>query len=200
MKLRILAFVTVLMFSTNGVLAMDSGGSFAIKGVGLSKCATFVEKVKQKEEAALARYVGWIAGFLTASNQHVTATFDLTPWQNIRTLTLALVNHCDRNADMRFGEAVVRMAASLHANRLTEKSELIPIEREGKKHYVYKETVNRMQARLAELGLYTGDINGEFNDATKQALVTFQTENKLEATGMPQQKTMFELLRKPKTQ
>ena len=133
---------------------------------------------------------------MTASNQHLKDNFDITPWQNIRTLTLALVNHCDKNADMRFGEAVVRMTGSLYNDRLASKSELMPIEHEGKKHYVYKESMRRTQAKLSELGLYTGDINGEFNDATQEAIKTFQAEHKLKETGMPDQNTVFQLLRK----
>jgi len=198
MKLRNLAIAVMLLFSANSVLAIDPSGAFAVKGVGLSKCSAFVDVAKGKDHTALSRYVGWVAGFISASNQNVAKTFDLTPWQNIRTLTLALVNHCDKNADMRFGEAVVRMAASLFADRLTEKSILLPLEHEGKKHYVYQESVRRTQAKLSELGLYTGDIDGQFNDATKQAVTTFQTENKLSATGLPDQKTMFVLMRKPK--
>ena len=119
MKLRNLAFIATLLLPVTQALATDSSGSFAVKGVGLSKCSAFVDAAKGDDKTILSRYVGWIAGFLTASNQHVTATFDLTPWQNIRSVTLALVNHCDRNADMRFGEAVVRMTAALHADRIT---------------------------------------------------------------------------------
>lgn len=186
----------VLMCSATNAFAMDSAGSFAVKGVGLSKCSVFVDVAKGQDQGALARYVGWIGGFLTASNQHLKDNFDITPWQNMRTLTLALVNHCDKNADMRFGEAVVRMAGSLYKDRVTSKSELMPIEHEGKKRYVYKELMRRTQAKLSELGLYTGDIDGEFNDATKEAIKTFQAEHK-EETGMADwQSTIFQLLRR----
>ncbi len=195
MTLRNLIAAALLCSATN-TFAMDAQGSFAVKGVGLSKCSDFVAVAKGQDQGALARYVGWIGGFVTASNQHLKDNFDITPWQNMRTLTLALVNHCDKNADMRFGEAVVRMAGSLYKDRLTTKSELIAIEHEGKHHYVYKEPIRRTQAKLSELGLYSGDIDGDFNDATKTALMTFQTERKLKETGMPDQNTIFQLLLK----
>ena len=187
---------TALLCSVTNAFAMDAAGSFAVKGVGLSKCSAFVEVAKGQDQGALARYVGWIGGFVTASNQHLKDNFDITPWQNMRTLTLALVNHCDKNADMRFGEAVVRMTGSLYKDRLTSKSELIPIEHEGKQHYVYKESIRRTQAKLSELGLYSGDIDGDFNEATKTAIKTFQAERKLPETGMPDQNTVFQLLLK----
>ena len=84
MKLRHLSIAIVLMFSAHNALAVDSAGSFAVKGVGLSKCSAFVEVVKAKETATLSRYIGWVAGYISASNQHISNTFDLTPWQNIR--------------------------------------------------------------------------------------------------------------------
>jgi hypothetical protein len=197
MKFHKLAFTVTLMLSTTVALAADSAGTFAVKGAGLSQCSKFVAVAKSEDQAALSNYVGWIAGFITASNQHSSETFDLAPWQSIRTLTLALVNHCDRNADMRFGEAVVRMAASLQTTRLREKSELLPIEHEGRKHYVYKETVRRMQVRLQTLGLYGGALDGQFSEATMLALKKFQTEKEITASGFPDQKTMFELSRNP---
>lgn len=186
----------VLICSATNAFAMDAAGSFAVKGVGLSKCSAFVEVAKGKDPGALARYVGWIGGFVTASNQHLKDNFDITPWQDIRTLTLALVNHCDKNADMRFGEAVIRMTGSLYTDRLVSKSELMPIEHEGRQHYVYKESMRRIKAKLGELGLYTGEIDGEFNDATKEAIKTFQAERKLTETGVPDQNTVFQLLHK----
>ena len=198
MTLHKLTIAALLMCSLHAVRAADSSGSFAVKGVGLSKCSDFVDIVKGKEPAKLSRYVGWISGYISASNQHATNTFDLTLWQDIRTLTLALVNHCDRNADMRFGEAVVRMTASLAADRLDEKSELVPIEHDGQTLYLYKEAIRRTQTKLSALGMYSGDVDGQFNDATKQAVSAFQIKRKLPATGVPEQKTMFELMRKSK--
>ena len=88
------------------------------------------------------------------------------------------------------------MAASLVPDRLNEKSELTAIEHEGKQHYVYKEMIRRTQTQLSELGMFSGEVDGEFNDATKQAVVAFQSDRKLPATGLPDQKTMFELMRK----
>ena len=179
--------------------AADTGGSFAVKGVGLTRCKDFVAAVKEKKSDQVAMYVGWIGGFMTASNQLTTETFDLTPWQNVRTLTAALVNHCDKNADTRFGAAVVRMANALKPDRLMERSILVPIEHEGRRHYVYKEAVRRAQAALTDLGMYSGDVNGDFDAATRAALETYQKEHSLTATGLPDQTTLFRLFRKPRS-
>ena len=48
MKLRHL-IAAVLLCSATNAFAMDAAGSFAVKGVGLSKCSAFVEIAKGKD-------------------------------------------------------------------------------------------------------------------------------------------------------
>jgi hypothetical protein len=177
-------------------LASDAAGSFAVKDVGLARCENFMEAVKTKDKGQIARYVGWLGGFLTATNQRVPETFDLTPWQNSRTLTAYLANHCGKNPDLRFGAAVVQLSAALHEDRLREKSDLVPIEHEGQTHYVYREALRRAQAVLADRGMYSGNMDGEFNEETRTALKAFQGEKALNETGLPDQETLFRLLQK----
>ena len=178
--------------------AADANGSFAVKGVGLTKCSQFVETVKEKNREALAQYIGWLAGYLTANNQHQDETFDLTPWQNLRTITSLMAGYCDKNGELRFVRAAVNLVQALQADRLVDNSELIPIQYEGRDHYVYREAIRRAQARLAELGMYGGDIDGGWNDATRAALETFQKEKEMPVDGLPQQRTLLELFRDEK--
>lgn len=182
-----------LLMLPAALMAADEGGAFAVKGAGLTKCSDFVAAVQEKHPEKVPAYVGWVGGFLTASNQHGEETFDLTPWQNVRTVTSALYAYCDKNADVRFGEATARMAAALRKDRLVSRSDLIPIEHEGNTAYVYREAIRRAQAALAERGVFTGDITGEFDDATRIALEAFQKENKLPENGLPDQRTLFTL-------
>lgn len=175
--------------------AADAEGAFAVKGVGLTRCSDFVAAVQGVEKDRIAMYVGWIGGFMTASNQNKDETFDLTPWQNVRTLSSALMAFCDKNADMRFAEATARLAASLGRDRLVNRTELVPISHEGKNHYVYKETLRRVQAQLAEKGLFSGDVNGEFDEPTRAAIETYQTEKKLPVSGLPDQRTLYSLFK-----
>ena len=187
-----------LLAATGAARAADADGSFAVKGVGLTKCSDFVKAAKEKNAEQIAQYVSWLGGFLTASNQHMTETFDLTPWQNVRTLSGLLASYCDQNADLRFVAAAARLTNALRADRLVTPSELLPIEYEGKTHYMYKEGMRRTQARLAELGLYTGSLDGTYGDGTRAALETFQKENSLPVNGMPDQRTLLLLFRTKK--
>lgn len=184
-----------LLVVPQAVMAADENGAFAVKGLGLTKCSEFVAAVKEKNKEKASSYVGWVGGFITGSNQNAELTFDLTPWQNVRTVTSALFAFCDTNADMRFGEAAARMTAALRKDRLVSRSELIPIEHDGNTAYVYKEAIRRAQAALAERGIFTGDITGEFDGATRSALETFQKENKIPESGLPDQRTLFMLFR-----
>jgi hypothetical protein len=187
--------VLALLILPVGVMAADEGGAFAVKGVGLTKCSDFVTAARDKKPEQVSMYVGWVGGFITGSNLNKSATFDLTPWQNMRTLTSALMAFCDKNADMRFAEASVRMAAALNKDRLVSRSDLIPIQHEGNTHYVYEEALRRAQAVLAQRGLYTGEIDGKFGKGTRGALEAFQKENKLPESGLPDQQTLFTLFK-----
>lgn len=177
-------------------MAADAAGSFAVKDVGLARCETFTDAVKAKDEGKVARYVGWLGGFLTATNQRVPETFDLTPWQNSRTLTAYLANHCGKNPDLRFGAAVVQLSTALHEDRLREKTDLVPIEHDGQTHYVYREALLRAQAALADLGMYSGNLDGNFGEQTRTALKAFQAQKALPDTGLPDQETLFRLLQR----
>ena len=188
-----LVLVTLFWLSPGTVLAADADGAFAVKGVGLTRCSDFVASVQGKDRNRIALYVGWVGGFMTASNQSNKETFDLTPWQDLRTLSSALMTICDKNADMRFVEAVTRLAIYLRKDRVVSRTERVAIPDGEKKLYVYKETVRRMQAALAERGLFTGDVNGEFDESTRTALESFQSEKKLPVNGVPDQRTLYSL-------
>lgn len=199
MKLRSLCLSILLSSVSLSALAADSGGAFAVKGAGLVKCDLFVKAVKEKNQNALAVYVGWVAGFVSASNRSESETFDLVPWQSLQTLSSALLRHCERNPEERFATAVMRMVTTLKTGRIKERTQLVGLEMEdGKRLIVYKEVIRRVQVALTDFGFYSGDVNGEFGDEMRSALKNFQGERKLPESGLPDQRTMFELM-KPKS-
>ena len=112
------------------------------------------------------------------------------------TISAMMMAYCDRNMDMRFGEAAVRLSAALRKDRIEARTTLMPLEHEGNKAVLYKETLRRLQARLAELGMFTGDVNGIFDEATRNAIKSFQAEKELPASGIPDQRTLHLLFRR----
>ena len=51
------------------------------------------------------------------------------------------------------------------------------------------EKVRKLQERLQELGYYSGEVDGQFGPGTREAVVTFQKMNGLEADGMAGEET-----------
>ena len=55
------------------------------------------------------------------------------------------------------------------------------------------EKVEEMQKRLKALGYYDGEIDGQFGPGTKQAVISFQQNNGLEADGLAGNDTLNRL-------
>ena len=71
-----------------------------------------------------------------------------------------------------------------------------PVLRTGSKGQEVKD----LQSRLAGLGYYTGEIDGEFGPGTKEAVTAFQKANGLEADGIVGEETsklLFSVNAKP---
>ena len=62
---------------------------------------------------------------------------------------------------------------------------------------IYAEVLQRVQSRLTALGLYQGAPEAEFGDRTREALAAFQRSSNLQPTGLPDQATLWRLLRRP---
>ena len=51
------------------------------------------------------------------------------------------------------------------------------------------EKVWQLQERLKELGYYSGEVDGQFGPGTKEAVITFQKKNGLDADGLAGEET-----------
>ena len=52
------------------------------------------------------------------------------------------------------------------------------------------EQVKKLQQRLAELGFYTGKVDGDYGKGTRQAVTVFQSQHGLDADGIAGEKTL----------
>jgi len=179
-------------------LANSSDGSFAIKGYGARKCSDFVAQIKAKNENRINRYVGWIAGYFSAINEIRPETFDYLSWQNLNTASLMVMKYCERNSEERFATAVARLREALKASRLASRSAMVKITTGKKFFYLYQETLRQAQLKLQQAGYDPGPADGAYGETTAKALKQFQAKNKLPASGLPDQPTLYLLmLKKP---
>jgi len=170
----------------------DKNGSYAIRGAGLIDCQTYLVE-KERQSQAYIMMGGWIDGYLTGINQLSDDTYDITPYQSTEIIAKIVETHCQNNSEHRLFTVVSSIAAQLHDDRISMSSELITINVDDKSARLYRETIRRMQSRLVSIGFYDDVVAGEFNAATLEAIKAYQKSIGYEATGFPDQATLWKL-------
>ena len=178
-----------------GSLAADGNGKFAMKGAGFLPCKVLSTE-REKRSDVYFLIAGWVEGFVTAYNRSAADTFDITSFESTELLLSVMHNHCkDHPADPLY-PVLNSMLAQLHPGRLVKESERIEVSAGERRTLLYLETIRRMQAELQRRGLYKGDVDGRYSEATSAALKAFQSDAALDNTGFPDQTTLWRLLRK----
>ena len=192
---HIRSFVLLLsLYSTQPLHAADENQQFAIKGIGLSNCKSFVE-AREHQSPQYFQFGGWMNGYLSAANRYEQDTFDLVPWQSTGMLTASLADFCERNPGLQFVRAVALLLNTLGPDRLQVESDLIDAKVGETSVVIYRATLQRAQKKLVEQQHLVGEPSGEFDDATRQALLGFQEASGLEPTGLPDQATLLQLFK-----
>ena len=89
---------------------------------------------------------------------------------------------------------IVRLAGQLRATALTAQSQPVEVAGEAGSMTVPAEVLRRVQQRLYERGIYTGEVDGHWSPATLEALQAFQEAKGLPGHGLPDQQTLVQLL------
>ncbi len=186
-------FLLLLITCNSPTYSADSASSYAIKGVGIASCSHFIKSAKAQDKLYFI-YGGWVDGFVTASNQHLRETFDLTPWQSTGLLLKIAESICAQNPKMQFHQAINKIKVELAKQRLDKGENYVDIA--NNKKYVYQEEViRRMKQMLKNKKHYSGPINAEYDENMKIAVKSFQKSIKQSQTGLPDQGTLFELFK-----
>ncbi len=173
--------------------AADSGGQFAVEGIGGSTCEGFVA-AKSESSDAYWMFLGWLDGYITGINQYSPETYDITPWQSQNLLAALFAKFCARNPGANFFAVANKMIVELRDDRLRESSAPVVAKVGERTIGVYRETLRRVQVLLGEGGHYKGKIDGLFGPNTQRALESYQKQAGLTVTGLPDQATLFKLL------
>ena len=190
-----LALAAALWLPVGLASAATSDGQFAIKGVGLMTCQQYLER---REEPAIAySLAGWADGFVTALNQLTPDTFDHTPWQSADLITRILTAHCETHADDRLAGVAASIIRQFAEDRLTEASVLVAVSGETRGLLVYQAVLDRVRDSLAARGLLSSPDGDGFDAAMRDALRSFQRDNGLPDTGIPDTTTLWLLFHPP---
>ncbi|WP_282606338.1 peptidoglycan-binding protein [Pelagibius sp. Alg239-R121] len=184
-----------LLFQTTAALAADSNNKFAMKGAGFLPCQIYV-KAREDKNNVYYMIGGWLEGYISAHNRLSEDTFDVMSFESLELLLSVIEVHCRSNPEDVLYGVVDSMLTEFGPDRLEASSPKVQIVEGERKTALYRETIRRMQVKLTELGLFKDEADGRFNDATRSALIAFQSDLNFETTGFPDQTTLWRLLRK----
>jgi hypothetical protein len=192
MRRALLLFLAATLISLEA-RAADSGGQFAVKGIGGRTCEGFVT-AKSESSDAYWMFLGWLDGYMTGINQYAPETYDITPWQSRNLLAALFEKFCARNPGANFFAVANKMTVELRDDRLRESSAPVVAKVGERTVGIYREILRRVQVLLKEGGHYKGEVDGLFGPNTRHALESYQKQVGLTVTGLPDQATLFKLL------
>ena len=178
---------------SGGALAADAGGYFTVKGAGATSCRSYSEAVRERGQAFVS-FGGWIEGYLSAMNRYEEGVYDIAGWRGTEALMASIAHFCAENPSVGFHDVMVRLTEQLRATALTAQSEPVEVSGADRSMTVPAEVVRRVQQRLYERGIYTGEVDGHWSPATLEALQAFQEAKGLPEHGLPDQQTLVQLL------
>ena len=143
--------------ATVSASARDSDGLFAVKGVGALNCAAYTRAAEAGNQE-LAQYSGYLAGYVSAYNEHQPETFDLLPWQSMETLMLIMLRRCRQVPDASFGVAVTEMARYFDGHKLEKLAERIRLSGAEGSIELFEPVVADVRAALEQRGYATDDL------------------------------------------
>lgn len=174
--------------------AADAEGQFAVRGAGLMTCEIYTHERAAGSPAYLVS-AAWVDGYITATNQHLAATYDVMPFESTELLAEVIDRHCAEHPSHRVFPVIQSLVAKLFRDRLQTRSDKVDVAQGERQVSLYVDIVERMQSRLRDQDRYQGAITGAFDSATRVALMAYQQSIGFEPTGFPDQATLWRLLR-----
>lgn len=195
-----LALVICIAGAGDIAKASDANGDFSIRGAGRISCAELLGGLEAKDKR-LSVFAHWLEGYITASNQHLGDTFDVTPWQTTELLLALAGRSCAATPEKNFMDVVGRLIAQFRPLRVQEKSALVQLRTGESVQVHYRVVVERARTRLIELGhlFETQGLEGQAQSAEmRRNLLAFQKTVGLPPSGRLDQQTLLNLFVTPK--
>jgi len=182
------------LLSSHAASGADALGQYGVRGAGLVSCAVY-ERERQARSSVYHVIAGWMDGYITGSNQHAPETYDVTSFESTEMLAAVISENCKQHPDTTVFAVLRSLLEQASEDRLQAPSEKVTVNAGERSVLIYREVLKRVQTRLADSGLYKGPTDGNFDDATRAALERFQASSQLQATGFPDQVTLWRLLK-----
>ncbi|WP_440998154.1 peptidoglycan-binding domain-containing protein [Arhodomonas sp. SL1] len=188
------AVALLLAGTATSVVAADGEGRYAVRGPGAQGCEAFLTAVEEQSREALRLYAGWLEGYMSAHNRLLESTFDVVPVMSAAQLLDMAARVCRSSPELRVETAVARLVGVLDDARVQSASQPVTISTAEATINIRQEALARVQAVLAERGYEGVEATGRFNEATGDALRSYQQEHDLPVTGVPDGDTLVRLL------
>lgn len=194
LSLAAVIFAAALLLFAADVRPADKQGQYAIRGAGLISCAIYSKERAARSNVYLIT-AAWVDGYLTGVNQYAPQTYDLLSFEGAELLMAILDEHCKANpTDPVFG-VLASLFRKLWPDRVTGKSDKTTIVIGGREARHYVELIERVQKKLKARRFYSGAITGKYSPDTVKAMKRFQKSIGFDATGFPDQLTLWRLMR-----
>ena len=191
---RLIVTAIVMAAMLGAARAADGNGQFAIKGLGLSDCATLLRARKEKSNDYKI-FLIWIDGYVTGRNELTDGTFDLLSWESPDLIAQIASQFCTDHPQARIAGVIRQIVNELSDQRLTGAAKLVAVRHGDQAFLVYADTLLRAKSALSERGFYDGPKEPVFDKALEDALGAFQKQEGLQQTFLPDQVTLWKLLR-----
>ncbi|GGY43544.1 peptidoglycan-binding domain-containing protein [Parvularcula lutaonensis] len=192
LAIGLLAATAISAAGISGAQAGDAEGRYAVKGIGLMPCQTFVQAAQAGQGPEVALAMSWLSGYLTAANMLLDGTYDLVSWQNEAILANALVQTCAALPDQPLAVAATQVIRTLGPDRVATAEQPERIVVGDNQTALYPSVVRKLQQALKDAGQNV-TVDGDFGPGTRTAITAYQNARGIEATGFPDPVTLISL-------
>ena len=191
-RLPILALTATLATTGTAALTQDAQG-FVVRGMGALSCAALVNAIQgEQRDAAVARLVAWMSGYVSHANRAAADVNDVLPYSNIDGLATVVARVCANNQGAQVEAVTASVIATLAPLRLAQQEDAVELRRGEATVSIRPSVLKGVQQRLTELDLLPEETaDGVYGDQTADALASFQEQANLGTTGLPDAWTVF---------
>lgn len=97
--------------------AEDAKGTYAVTGYGTQSCGSYALARKDPDGAEAMLFSTWIGGYLTATNEHLPDTNDISGGASLDELLGWLDNYCRTHPIKNLASAAGQLVLYLHPGR-----------------------------------------------------------------------------------